>query len=664
MTTFQYPGYDLDLRHVDGAQYPVGFPEAQGGKSEILQLREVAMMMLMDQITDKPNWHEKVFDEEIVAKWRKEAAEHPEESLYKRIIDGKEYYDMMDESDRHMNKRLVQPSKIITTKAFEFCIQELRNKAKYFRDTGIVPTLDSSNYSVVKSDTLFSDQLRAELSKAFDSLRVDQADNVDWHPNSNDMVQDLVHPSMYPFIYGKTPFMNEEQVGLQRAIELVGQGKPISSPKTDGERNQSCFVSPQYWSEIFQWLPSNVSFQDDKTVKISSYVNNLHPVKYQGIYQTIEKAIQTAIPLWDQCLKEHRCYHTYDKVDGVESKGRGQSRFEVIEKADDSDESLWSDFDLKYYLTADIPISNDDEKELERGHFPFTYIFFETVESLEERKTGKPYVAERSRRELARDPKALVPEKLAYYKWMAAREAILPEPLPFAEVDYASKKSISDIYAKDGLQIIVKMASIELTPEKPEFPAGGWHLEGMMNEKIVATALFYIDSQNITDSHIAFRAQTSEYLSDDIQTGQDAYNWLERVHGTCLARSFSECWQPYGDVKTPQGRILAFPNTLQHRVSPFTLQDPTKPGHRRFLALWLVDPHVRVISTANVPPQQKDWWTAEHSNGAGAAAAPPAGLMTRDEACEQRLKLMEERGLGQRELEDHWSNVEYSFCEH
>src|ERR1051325_10731180 len=46
----------------------------------------------------------------------------------------------------------------------------------------------------------------------------------------------------------------------------------------------------------------------------------------------------------------------------------------------------------------------------------------------------------------------------------------------------------------------------------------------------------------------------------------------------------------------------------QHRVSPFKLIDPTKPGHRRFIALWLVDPTKRIISTANVPPQQMNWY--------------------------------------------------------
>ncbi|RBR19396.1 hypothetical protein FVER53590_29371 [Fusarium verticillioides] len=153
------------------------------------------------------------------------------------------------------------------------------------------------------------------------------------------------------------------------------------------------------------------------------------------------------------------------------------------------------------------------------------------------------------------------------------------------------------------------MASIELTPEKPEFSAGSWHLECQMNENIAATALYYFDSENVTSSRLSFRMQTNSYLNDEIKTGQNKYNCLERVFGTDLgmhgglARS---CVQSYGDVDTPGSRLLAFPNVFQHRVSSFKLQDPIKPGHRRFIALWLVDPHRRILSAANVPPRQKD----------------------------------------------------------
>ena len=35
-------------------------------------------------------------------------------------------------------------------------------------------------------------------------------------------------------------------------------------------------------------------------------------------------------------------------------------------------------------------------------------------------------------------------------------------------------------YAHRGLQIVVKLANIELTPEKPTYEGGTWHVEGQM----------------------------------------------------------------------------------------------------------------------------------------------------------------------------------------
>jgi hypothetical protein len=261
------------------------------------------------------------------------------------------------------------------------------------------------------------------------------------------------------------------------------------------------------------------------------------------------------------------------------------------------------------------------------------------------------------------------------------------------------------------------MVSIELTPEKPQFPSGGWHVEGQMNEHIVGTALYYLDSENITESHLEFRTNTSSYESEDYPVGQDAYHWMESVFGANLGSgSGSPCVQRYGSVTTPQGRLLCFPNVFQHRVSGFRLADPTKPGHRRFIALWLVDPFTRIISTANVPPQQAEWW-AERAFGAlkkgddGAASLPaeilqlvaerglggdelaealatkakssesklPAELlemvrkelgdgpglpMTRKEAEQHRLKLMAGRSAFVKQAQQNWEREQYSFCEH
>ena len=43
------------------------------------------------------------------------------------------------------------------------------------------------------------------------------------------------------------------------------------------------------------------------------------------------------------------------------------------------------------------------------------------------------------------------------------------------------------------LQVITKIASIHLTPEKPRYGGGAWHVEGMVDESIVASAITYLD---------------------------------------------------------------------------------------------------------------------------------------------------------------------------
>lgn len=42
-------------------------------------------------------------------------------------------------------------------------------------------------------------------------------------------------------------------------------------------------------------------------------------------------------------------------------------------------------------------------------------------------------------------------------------------------------------YAHRGLQIIVKLANIELTPEKPEYEGGTWHVEGQLVTSVIST---------------------------------------------------------------------------------------------------------------------------------------------------------------------------------
>ena len=62
-------------------------------------------------------------------------------------------------------------------------------------------------------------------------------------------------------------------------------------------------------------------------------------------------------------------------------------------------------------------------------------------------------------------------------KWRLLRKARIPEA-QFNDLDYTppESESLFNTFRETGLQVIVKMVSIELTPEKPDFPAGSWHV--------------------------------------------------------------------------------------------------------------------------------------------------------------------------------------------
>lgn len=135
--------------------------------------------------------------------------------------------------------------------------------------------------------------------------------------------------------------------------------------------------------------------------------------------------------------------------------------------------------------------------------------------------------------------------------------------------------------------------------------------------------------------------------------------------------------QTLGSVSTREGRLLAFPNILQHRVSPFSLADKSKPGHRKILAFFLVDPHMRIISSANIPPQNEEWWgkRREVMDEVLGGRLPvelrdmvnqnaDAGPITMDEAKQYRLELMEERSSAAVHQNEEFEIGSFSLCEH
>ncbi|KAH8896143.1 hypothetical protein GQ53DRAFT_640121, partial [Thozetella sp. PMI_491] len=122
-------------------------------------------------------------------------------------------------------------------------------------------------------------------------------------------------------------------------------------------------------------------------------------------------------------------------------------------------------------------------------------------------------------------------------------------------------------------------------------------VEGMVNESICATATYYLDSENITSTHMDFRVKHDKVLQyyGRVQTREGCYHFPKACEFV-VAVIFESQSSLTGD------------RLSQHKASSFSLKDRKKPGYQSLITMRLVDPTRRIVSMANVLPQQLDWW--------------------------------------------------------
>ncbi|EGR44694.1 uncharacterized protein TRIREDRAFT_69841, partial [Trichoderma reesei QM6a] len=644
LSSLRVPGFGLPLGYMppEEERFPVLIGvHGYDWKAATLLIREVCMLKFMEELTNKPLWWEKVWMPDTAEKWKQEALQ----------MNWEEYRTFAD----------------FTPAMADACIHELRKKADLVKKTGLVPIFDYSS-CVIKSDSLISESLRDSLRSAAAVLENVPDEEKDWHPGSTHKVLDLVHPSLWPFIYGRTPVLLDTRINLANALSHCGVGTILPAPKPieiagPGSHWSRPLEDPvPSLSYKFQWLPCEVVL-DGKSAKIDSYINNLHPVDHANLYPIIEQFIEKSLPAWDLIYR-------------------------------------WpKEFEIQRLKTreARAKCTTEEMCRLAYGCKPWNRPIDEGEPIRDE---NEPYTVEyRSSDRYKRD-----------MAWLVKTHKLnLPEPA-FEEDGYYRLKS-SDVKSSGffngapRIQVIVKLANVHLTPEDPdfkfeasqelaeciyvdndttEFEGGSWHTEGMLNERICATALFYYDSENITDCHLDFRTPADrEELVVNLNYEQSEHVSIERTFA--IPNANRDTLQYLGGVLTTNSpstgdadtRAVFFPNLLQHRVSPFRLKDPTKPGHRKILALFLVDPAIPVLSTANVAPQQHHWWDRETGIKQTLAARLPNELtqlvldharnglpIDLEEAKKIRLELMDERSVKQDSTEEELYRTDWNFCEH
>ena len=579
-------------------------------------LIEQRLMMGLGAIKEKPQWWRKASDEAIAARWRAELAAAFVAYL-KKPTNGEFTFVGVDAEDA--NDETSGRAAIAGTWA-DAVLKEISEAAALVVEEAGATYVPGPVDGTWLSDDAVNATLKARLAELIKPLEnpVDrftgQPAPRDYHPGSDEQVVDLVHPSLYPLVFGRSlvaPVGSEETIFSWK--KLMGKGATQESIFAKTPTPQHAWMKqPEFHSTRFQWLPSEIDLRRKEgsplTARFRSYINNLHPEEHTELYRTLEEVFATAFaPLYTKVLTE---------LAVAKEKPRRQP-------VAMDEETIYGEFE---------PNEDEDEDEQYDNWYENRVPRVDTV--LEQTKS--------------------------------------PPVPPTINLD------------NTRLQVIVKLASIELTPEKPSYGGGSWHVEGMVNESIVASGIYYMASENVrgegevapegeaAPTRLAFRTSVCEppYEQNDDKGVKAVYGLVNE----------DALIQPLGSVATTEGRCLAWPNTLQHQVQPFALADPTKPGHRKILVFFLVDPTKRIISTADVPPQQEEWALKEllvsSSEGKSSSAAVLANRdvlgevlkfswhFSHADALAVREELMAERKVFVDETMKEAYERDFSLCEH
>ncbi|KAK6501927.1 hypothetical protein TWF481_009746 [Arthrobotrys musiformis] len=412
-----------------------------------------------------------------------------------------------------------------------------------WKRTGLQPHVDG----VWRMDDFMDQGLRRELVRA--AMNLEKDPEKPWHSVVGRQLLDLVHPCDYPIIYGRSKTTDGEYIEAPKNRETTKGG---DSPD---------YYAPEYhYSEKFCWLPSEFEISPKGETRIASYVNNLSlDEEKTTFYPLLEKIFSKFVPLFNHVLADLR-RETYElrRVEYQEYReqqksmsGKSVSECVYVKTRD----RLFRQFEKGEKLTADV-INEPETPNIFKRFVPF----HKRTESL-----------------FGGNPPSFV--------WGPPPESLLHT----VRLEGTTVK------------VIVKMATLILTPDKPRSTGGPWHVEALKNERIVAAGIYYYDEENVTPSSLGFRRAVRDMslsMEGECQGLSGKYNSKSKI--------YSRAAQEMGSIATKKNRAIVFPNIYQHRTQPLELIDKTKNGYRRILAFFLCDPSGlhEIPTTRNVPPQQ------------------------------------------------------------
>ncbi|KAJ2700752.1 hypothetical protein H4218_001841 [Coemansia sp. IMI 209128] len=315
--------------------------------------------------------------------------------------------------------------------------------------------------------------------------------------------QVLVDPFLYPFLAKDSCLLSKPlespEAALDSCLPRVKPGPTASWPQAITSYNEAqgdisgafdkrpvanllrLYGGSKESDSYACWLPTDFYVNDDGTVTIRSYINNLHPSHYVELYKTIAKVFAQFVPLLEQVttdvtnprglravFDEKECYKLGEyTVKEFLSKG---SRGELPKEYDE--------------ILADITI-------------PHTMEYSEDSDTMD---------------------KIYLDEYELFSNWKSALEYIEPAPQVFFEL----RRSLAPrSFARFPLQASVEIFNFNLTPDNPKSFEGEWQAVGRAHERIFAVGLYFFSVENIANASLMLREPLqaiSFYCERDVES--------------------------------------------------------------------------------------------------------------------------------------------------
>ncbi|OAJ40786.1 hypothetical protein BDEG_24487 [Batrachochytrium dendrobatidis JEL423] len=143
--------------------------------------------------------------------------------------------------------------------------------------------------------------------------------------NTGQMVHNLIDASMYSVVYGQTmivPLDIRLKYTTMVPCDILLSTRLVSNvPIIDG--------NPKFISRKFQCLPSEFRVEQDGSVTINSYINNLNPIWHRDMYKCIAKIFKCFVPMFESLFRTmdpmFKYIDIHNGTKGYESSSQSES---------------------------------------------------------------------------------------------------------------------------------------------------------------------------------------------------------------------------------------------------------------------------------------------------------------------------------------------------